>query len=109
MGLFRFSALTFNAHKIHYNQDWTRNVEGHPAEVVHGPLNLINMLDYWRDHHESMPREISYRAMSPIHAGQSYLIRTESTRGAEGGRAYDVVVERDGTVCMKGEIVGDQD
>ena len=48
VALFGFSALTYNAHMIHYNESWTRNVEGHPGLVVHGPLNLINMLDYWR-------------------------------------------------------------
>ncbi|KAK8076107.1 hypothetical protein PG994_003379 [Apiospora phragmitis] len=49
VGLFRFSALTFNGHKIHYDGSWTRSVENHPSCVVHGPLNLISMLDYWRD------------------------------------------------------------
>ena len=46
VSLFRFSALTFNAHKIHYSTEWCRDVEGHRGAVVHGPLNLINMLDY---------------------------------------------------------------
>ncbi|CVK97841.1 mesaconyl-C4 CoA hydratase [Fusarium proliferatum] len=108
VGLFRFSALTFNGHMIHYNQDWTRNVEGHPAEVVHGPLNLINLLDYWRDIHGNggSPREITYRAMSPLYAGQTYNIRTSAKKEAEGEKAWEVLVEKDGTVCMKSEITG---
>ncbi|KAM0397435.1 hypothetical protein ACHAPZ_008041 [Fusarium culmorum] len=106
VGLFRFSALTFNGHMIHYNQDWTRNVEGHPGEVVHGPLNLINLLDYWRDIHGNgeRPREISYRALSPLYAGQTYNIRTDAIKKTENGRTWDVLVEREGTVCMKSEI-----
>ncbi|KAI7765509.1 hypothetical protein LZL87_007260 [Fusarium oxysporum] len=106
VGLFRFSALTFNGHMIHYNQDWTRNVEGHPAEVVHGPLNLINLLDYWRDIHGNgqSPGGITYRAMSPLYAGQTYNIRTSATKEAEGKKTWDVLVEKDGTVCMKSEI-----
>lgn len=48
VSLFRFSALTFNAHKIHYDRDWCRKVEGHRDCVVHGPLNLIHMVDFWR-------------------------------------------------------------
>ncbi|RKL08099.1 hypothetical protein BFJ71_g2004 [Fusarium oxysporum] len=106
VGLFRFSALTFNGHMIHYNQDWTRNVEGHPAEVVHGPLNLVNLLDYWRDIHGNgeSPTGITYRAMSPLYAGQTYRIRTSATKEAEGEKAWDVLVEKDGTVCMKSEI-----
>ncbi|KAJ4269481.1 hypothetical protein NW762_001141 [Fusarium torreyae] len=106
VGLFRFSALTFNGHMIHYNQDWTRNVEGHPGEVVHGPLNLINLLDYWRDIHGNgeSPRDITYRALSPLYAGQTYNIRTSAIRDAETRKTWDVLVEKDGTVCMKSEI-----
>lgn len=93
---------------IHYNQDWTRNVEGHPAEVVHGPLNLINLLDYWRDIHGNggSPREIIYRAMSPLYAGQTYNIRTSAKKEAESGKGWEVLVEKDGTICMKSEITG---
>jgi hydroxyacyl-ACP dehydratase HTD2-like protein with hotdog domain len=89
---------------IHYNQDWTRNVEGHPTEVVHGPLNLINLLDYWRDNHGNggSPSGITYRAVSPLYAGQTYNIRTS----AEDGKAWEVLVEKDGMVCMKSEITG---
>ncbi|RGP69452.1 mesaconyl-c4 hydratase [Fusarium sporotrichioides] len=106
VGLFRFSALTFNGHMIHYNQDWTRNVEGHAGEVVHGPLNLINLLDYWRDIHGTgeSPRGISYRALSPLYASQTYNIRTEAIQDTENGKSWDVVVEREGTTCMKSEI-----
>ncbi|KIL90002.1 mesaconyl-c4 hydratase [Fusarium avenaceum] len=106
VGLFRFSALTFNGHMIHYNQDWAQNVEGHPGEVVHGPLNLINILDYWRDTHGNgqKPRDIVYRALSPLYAGQKYNIRTPATRHVDSRTEYDVSVERGGTVCMKSEI-----
>src|SRR5688572_12124314 len=75
--LFRFSALTFNGHKIHYNEEWTRNVEGHPGLVVHGPLNLINILNFWQDFHGKgkFPTTINYRALSPLYAGQTYQIQ----------------------------------
>ncbi|KAI0403685.1 hypothetical protein F4802DRAFT_570639 [Xylaria palmicola] len=70
--LFRFSALTFNAHRIHYDQAWTATEEGHWNCVVHGPLTLINMLDYWRDHcgRNKHLKEITYRAVAPIYTGQ---------------------------------------
>jgi 3-methylfumaryl-CoA hydratase len=38
IALFRYSALTFNAHRIHYDVDYARDVEGYPGLVVHGPL-----------------------------------------------------------------------
>ena len=85
--LFRFSALTFNAHMIHYNQPWTRLKEGHPEVVVHGPLNLVNVLDFWRDcasrgfvdgvpaGAQTVPcRQIKYRAVAPIYAGESFYM-----------------------------------
>ncbi|KAK0730138.1 hypothetical protein B0H67DRAFT_678041 [Lasiosphaeris hirsuta] len=72
-----FSALTFNAHMIHYDEGWTTSVEGHPPVVVHEPLNLISMLDYWRDVHSRndaslalYPDEITYRALVPMYAGE---------------------------------------
>ncbi|CRK26599.1 hypothetical protein BN1708_014593 [Verticillium longisporum] len=108
VGLFRFSALTFNGHMIHYNQEWTRDVEGHPGAVVHGPLNLISMLDYWRDVHGKgqRPREIAYRALSPIYAGETYDIRTVGERGPGDDKGWDISVEKGGTICMKAQIPG---
>ncbi|KAI1336335.1 hypothetical protein F5Y15DRAFT_419121 [Xylariaceae sp. FL0016] len=101
-GLFRFSALTFNGHKIHYNEDWAARVEGHPGLVVHGPLNLMNILDYWRDVHGAGkdPHEITYRAVAPLYAGERYVIRTEGSRAddtAAGGRLWDINAVRDGS------------
>ena len=75
VSLFRFSALTFNAHMIHYSRPWCRAVEGHRDIVVHGPLNLINMLDFWRDEQANdymIPRSIRYRATAPFYAGENY-------------------------------------
>ena len=104
--LFRFSALTFNAHKIHYNEDWTHNVEGHPGLVVHGPLNLINLLNFWRDFHGEgkFPASISYRAVSPLYAGQTYQIQGTGVEGARN--KWEVLAKRDDVICMKSEIVG---
>ena len=75
VSLFRFSALTFNGHMIHYSQPWCRKVEGHREIVVHGPLNLINMLDFWRDAQKDdyvIPQSIGYRATAPFYAGEHY-------------------------------------
>jgi len=79
VSLFRFSALTFNGHKIHHSPEWCRAVEGHRDAVVHGPLNLINILDLWRDsarkgYSKAVPRSMSYRAMSPLYVGEKYRI-----------------------------------
>ncbi|KAI0513273.1 hypothetical protein F5B22DRAFT_647818 [Xylaria bambusicola] len=103
-GLFRFSALTFNGHKIHYDPAWSTAVEGHAGCVVHGPMNLICMLDYWRDHCQPNGRvlkEIEYRALAPIYAGETYDIGAERM----GDDKWEVLVRKDGKVCMRGEIL----
>jgi hydroxyacyl-ACP dehydratase HTD2-like protein with hotdog domain len=104
ISLFRFSALTFNAHRIHYDAAWSQGVENHPGIVVHGPLNLINLLDYWRDVHGvsgAEPIEIRYRLLSPIYSGEHYKIK--ALPSGEPGRV-DVSIVKNGTVCMKAEI-----
>lgn len=95
VGLFRFSALTFNAHKIHYNEAWTAGIEGHPGVVVHGPLNLICSLDYWKDVNQRLPTEVAYRAMAPVYSGDEYKIRADGDA---------VVVQKQDTICMKADI-----
>lgn len=101
--LFRFSALTFNGHKIHYSKEWCQDVEGHRGLVVHGPLNLINMLNLWRDVRggDSTPKRITYRATSPLYAEEPYRI----VMGDEVDRITDVkVVAYHGGLCMVGQI-----
>ncbi|KAJ4159225.1 uncharacterized protein LMH87_008133 [Akanthomyces muscarius] len=107
VGLFRFSALTFNGHKIHYNEGWTTAVEGHPGVVVHGPLNLISILDYWRDVHgnDQAPKEVVYRAMSPLYAGDQYQVLTASLEEGRDGKKCHILAEKDGVVCMKAEVL----
>jgi 3-methylfumaryl-CoA hydratase len=65
--LFRFSALTFNAHRIHYDRDYARNVEGYPGLVVHGPLVATLLMDHFLRH--SGGRRVSafsFRAERPL-------------------------------------------
>ena len=106
VSLFRFSALTFNAHKIHYSQPWCRNVEGHRDIVVHGPLNLINMLDFWRDVQEDdhkIPQSVQYRATAPFYAGEKYRALLERGAGATSIRLWG----NDGKGGVKMGMLGD--
>lgn len=112
VALFGFSSLTYNAHMIHYNESWTRSVEGHPGLVVHGPLNLINMLDYWRDVHGKTGsglrlKSINYRAMSPIYAGEQYRTTSSVLEGGEKPR-FEVLVRKGDVICMRGEITAEK-
>jgi len=70
--LFRYSALTFNAHRIHYDAAYTRDVEGYPGLVVQGPLMATLMLDAFRDAHPgARVRRFAFRALQPAFAGQT--------------------------------------
>ena len=67
--LFCMSALTYNAHRIHYDRDFTVGVEGHPDLLVHGPLLALGTVEAARRHD---PREIAavdYRLVSPAYVG----------------------------------------
>jgi 3-methylfumaryl-CoA hydratase len=65
--LFRFSALTFNAHRIHYDRDYAREVEGYPALVVQGPWVALLLMDhYLRRCPDSRVRAFSFRAERPL-------------------------------------------
>jgi 3-methylfumaryl-CoA hydratase len=64
--LFRFSALTFNAHRIHYDRAYAVEVEGYPALVVHGPLTAVLLLQLVR---QRTPRPVvafSFRGVAPL-------------------------------------------
>ncbi|WP_435230465.1 MaoC family dehydratase N-terminal domain-containing protein [Pseudopelagicola sp. nBUS_20] len=63
--LFRYSALTFNGHRIHYDQDYTRDVEGYQGLVVHGPL-LAQLLMLMAKEKLGQLKQFSFRATSPL-------------------------------------------
>jgi len=73
--LFRFSALTFNAHRIHYDIDYCRDVEGYPGLVVHGPMLALLLLDLAE---RMMPgrrfRRFDYRAVAPLFTPDRFSI-----------------------------------
>jgi 3-methylfumaryl-CoA hydratase len=69
--LFRFSALTFNAHRIHYDRDYTTKVEDYPGLVVQGPYTAMLLMDHsLRRHPKARVRSFSFRARSPHFAGR---------------------------------------
>lgn len=85
--LFRFSALTFNGHRIHYDLAYA-NAEGYSGLVVHGPLLALLMLDAAMRHCGRTPSLFSYRAHSPLFAGEPLRLEgNSSVRAAAGPRA----------------------
>lgn len=64
--LFRFSALTFNAHRIHYDRDYATQEEGYPGLVVHGPLTAILLLELVRFNATRPVAGFSFRGQAPL-------------------------------------------
>jgi 3-methylfumaryl-CoA hydratase len=64
--LFRFSALTFNSHRIHYDIDYVKHEEHYPGLVVHGPMQTLLMLDLCRRNETRPVRRLDYRAVHPV-------------------------------------------
>ncbi len=83
--LFRFSALTFNGHRIHYDQPYVTGVEGYPGLIVHGPLmGMLQIELARRSNPGKVVRSFEFRALSPVFGGASL--------GVHGRR------ERDGSI-----------
>ena len=65
--LFRFSALTFNSHRIHYDREYCRTVEGYPGLVVHGPYTATLLVDHFlRRHPRKTIVKLQFRAQRPL-------------------------------------------
>ena len=87
--LFRFSALTFNGHRIHYDIDYCRDVEGYPGLVVHGPMLALLLLDMVeRTFPGRAIARFDYRAASPLFAGAPFAVC-----GREGDGALELWIE----------------
>lgn len=96
--LFRYSALTFNGHRIHYDADYSRSVEGYPNIVVHGPLLATLLLDLAV--REGRPLDLfSYRARSPVFLPAPFTVNGTS----EGARTNLWVANQDGGLAMEAE------
>ncbi len=87
--LFRFSALTYNAHRIHYDRDYAR-AEGYPGLLVHGPLQALLMAEQARREAELPARcDYSYRLVAPLFDGQGLIVSASADSDAVRVRARD--------------------
>jgi 3-methylfumaryl-CoA hydratase len=82
--LFRFSALTYNAHRIHYDKDYA-TAEGYPDLVVHGPLQALLMAEALRRCVPMHGRPFVYRLVAPTYGAQRLTVTTKP--GPDGAEA----------------------
>ncbi|MGZ2744898.1 FAS1-like dehydratase domain-containing protein [Burkholderia stagnalis] len=75
--LFRYSALTFNGHRIHYDQDYCREVEGYPNLVIHGPLNATLLAGYAQRLAGRPLRAFRYRGVQPALLGHALTLNAK--------------------------------
>lgn len=98
--LFRFSAVTFNAHRIHYDGDYARSVEGYPELVVHGPLIALLLAGAARRRIGPIT-SFTFRATAPLFRGLPFFLV-----GAPGaGEAALTAVRNDGHEAMRATAV----
>ncbi|WP_420449275.1 FAS1-like dehydratase domain-containing protein [Candidatus Palauibacter sp.] len=97
--LFRFSALTFNAHRIHYDRDYARGVELYPDLVVHGPLTALLLADLATRRSGRPLRALTFRARRPMFVDRMITLEGTPSSASTTLRALDDT----GAVAMSAE------
>lgn len=98
--LFRYSALTFNGHRIHYDKDYAINSEHYHGLVVHGPLQTTLLLDLCRRRAQQPVRRLEYRAMYPLFHDQLFTV--SGLFNAHEGKAELWTANTAGYYAMRG-------
>lgn len=102
--LFRFSAITFNTHRVHYDREWARGAEGLEDLLVHGPLTRLLMLDavVFGDGREprGRPSRYGFTATAPLFVDREITVGV--TDGGESSRA--VAVADDGRLAARATV-----
>jgi 3-methylfumaryl-CoA hydratase len=101
--LFRYSALTFNAHRIHYDLPYTREVEHYPELVVHGPLPATLLMRAAVRHKGRAPIFFDFRGTHPMFAGTPCDIAMQEDE--EGLRLW---TGQEGHQCMQARAVWEE-
>jgi len=97
--LFRYSALTFNGHRIHYDRDYVTKIEGYPGLIVHGPLQAALLVQFAAKlNGGKAPRTFAYRGVNPLFDGAEF-----SVNGNKTDAGFDVwTANASGAATMKG-------
>jgi 3-methylfumaryl-CoA hydratase len=103
--LFRYSALTANGHRIHYDLDYVTREEGYPGLIVHGPLQATWLADLVRRHRPGAKlQKFSFRGRRPaFHQNSLRVIGWEGPSLASGSRLMLETRDHEGAICMSAE------
>lgn len=94
--LFRYSALTFNAHRIHYDRHFASEIEGYPGLVVHGPLQAALLMNFATELAGTPPAHFDFRGLSPLFDGEPFTLNASG--GSAGMKLWSA--RRGGPVSM---------
>ncbi|UFS66591.1 MaoC family dehydratase N-terminal domain-containing protein [Paracoccus denitrificans] len=95
--LFRYSALTFNGHRIHYDTPYVREEEGYPGLIVHGPLQATQLVQFAGKIRGRRPALFEFRSLSPLFDIADYTLN--AVEDGEGLRLWTSYA--DGPVAME--------
>lgn len=96
--LFRYSAVTFNPHRIHYDRPYAEGVEGYPGLIVHGPFTQQCLLDFARDHNPGRALvSFNMRARAPLFDTAPFTL---AGRPSGAGECELWAVTPEGTIAM---------
>lgn len=98
--LFRFSALTFNSHRIHYDMPYATAVANYPDLVVHGPLAALAMAELLREKLDRPLARFRFQAQRPLFSGRPFTVHAGP--GKDGGFAA-WIADADGALAMRAE------
>lgn len=105
--LFRFSALTFNAHKIHLDLQYCREVEGYRNLLVHGPLLLMLMLSVFNSHGH-MVASLDYQNLAPVFVDEEIRVCIQQRKNNRNWSVRIVGLQGDlrvkGTAILEGKV-----
>nr|WP_255720681.1 MaoC family dehydratase N-terminal domain-containing protein [Acuticoccus kalidii] len=104
--LFRYSAITFNAHRIHYDGDYTREEEGYPERVVNGGLTAILGLTMIAEKHPAPLAEFAVRNRRPLFVNRKVTLMARRTGENETGETGEFcAVDADGFIAATADLV----
>jgi 3-methylfumaryl-CoA hydratase len=103
VSLFRFSAITFNPHRIHYDEPYATRVEGYPALVVHGPYSQHCLSDFVRDMCPGRPfATFQMRARAPLFENEPFELVGRPAADGNGAEVWALTPQ--GTIAMQAAV-----
>ncbi len=107
--LFRYSALTFNGHRIHYDLEYCKKVEKYPGLVFHAPLTATLMLELAREHFQGRTKipvfsELNLKAVSPLFHHKPFELHLKENKTEEGTQCQLWATNPDGKLAMSATL-----